>query len=122
MALLFVQGVKIHVHSIDHDHDQQHSYITAKGVTEHSHLSEVHLSSDISHGGHHDEVVSEFDASPDGLLKKFSSNVVMLALLATVHSLLSLGFYKQTFHRRRDEGAILPWRYLFSPPPRAPPL
>jgi len=121
VALLCAQGVKLHVHSIDHDHDRQHSHITAEAVTEHSHLSEVHLSSNISHGDHHDEVVSEHDASPNGLLKKASSNVVMLALLATVLSLLFPGFYQQTFHRRRDKDAILPWRYLLSPPPRAPP-
>jgi hypothetical protein len=122
IALLCAQGVKLHVHSIDHDHDRQHSHIAAEAVAEHSHLSEAHLSSDVSHGDHHDEVVSELDVSPDGLLKKASSNVVVLALLAAVFTLLLPGLYQQIFHRRRDKDAILPWRYLLSPPPRAPPL
>ncbi|MEN8180010.1 MAG: hypothetical protein ABFS39_15520 [Pseudomonadota bacterium] len=121
VALLCAQGVKLHVHSIDHDHDQRHGHMTTEAA-EHSHLSEAHLSSDVSHGDHHDEVVSELDASPDGLLKKVSSNVFMLALLATVFSLLLLGFYQHAFHRRSDNDAILPWRYLLSPPSRAPPL
>lgn len=123
-ALLCAQGVKLHVHSFgqEHDHDQQYSHIAAEAVAEHSHLSEAHLSTDISHGDHHDEVVSELDASPDGLLKKVSSNILTLALLATVFILLLPTFYQQTFHRRRDKNSFLPWRYLFSPPLRAPPL
>lgn len=121
MALLCAQSVKLHVHNFDHDHDQRHGHITA-GAAEHSHLSEAHLSTDVSHGDHHDEVVSELDASPDGLLKKASSNVVVLALLATLFTLLLPGFYQQIFHRRRDKGAILPRRYHLFPPLRAPPL
>lgn len=122
VTLLCAQGVKLHVHGIDHNYDQQHSHIAVEAVAEHSHLSEAHLSSDVSHGDQHDEVVSELDASPDGLLKKVSSNLFMLALLASVFSLLFPGFYQQAIHRRSDNDAILPWRYLLSPPPRAPPL
>lgn len=120
MALLCAQGVQLHLHSIDHD--QRHSHITIEAAAEHSHLSGAHLSSDISHGEHHNGVISELDASPSGLLKKVSSNIVMQALPATALSLLYPGFYLQTFYRHRDEETTLPWRYLLSPPPRAPPL
>ena len=124
MALLCAQSVKLHVHSLDHDHDQnqQHSHITTVPASNHSHLSDAHLSTDVSHGDHHDEVVSELDASPYGLLKKVSDSVLTLALLTTVFTFLLAGFYHHTFHHRRDKNIVLAWRYLFSPPLRAPPL
>ncbi len=109
VALLCAQGVKLHVHNLDHDHDQQHSHIAAETIAEHSHLSEVHLSTDISHGDNHDEVLSELDVSAYGLLKKVSNSVLTLALLVSVFALLLPAFYRQTFHRRRDKDAILPW-------------
>lgn len=120
IALLCAQGVKLHVHSLDHD--QQHSHIATEAAAEHSHLSEAHLSTDVSHSDHHDEVVSELDVSSHGLLKKVSSSVLTLALLVTMFALLLPAFYRQTFHRRRDIDTILPWRYHLSPPLRAPPL
>ncbi len=122
IAILCAQGVKLHVHSLDHDHEQQHSNISSLGVAEHSDMSLAHLSADISHTDHHDEAVSEIDASPDGLLKKGASNIPEMALLAAIFTSLLLGFYQHTFHRRRDNEAIFRWRYHFSPPLRAPPL
>ena len=126
IVLLCAQGVKLHVHSFGHDHDQQHSHIAleveVEVEVEHSHLSEAHLSTDVSHDDHHSEVVSELDANPNGLLKKVSSSALTLALFATVLTLLFPGFYQQIFHRRRDKAVFLPWRYLLSPPLRAPPL
>lgn len=128
LALLCAQGVKLHVHELghghghDHKHDLQHSHIDPGFAAEHSHLSEAHLSTDISHGDHHDELVSELDASPDGLLKKVSTSILALALFATVLTLLFPGFYQLIFLRHRDKGVILSWQYLLSPPLRAPPL
>ncbi|NOX43621.1 MAG: hypothetical protein GXP19_07805 [Gammaproteobacteria bacterium] len=127
MVLLCAQGVKLHVHSLDHDYDQTHSHIAAEAAAKHSHLSEAHLSTDISHGDHHDEMVSEVDVSPygllkKGLLKKVSTSALTLALLATVVILLFAGFYQQIYHRRRAKDFIFRWRYLLFPPLRAPPL
>ncbi len=122
IALLCAQDVKLHVHNLDHNHGQQQSHIATKAAAEHSHLSEAHLSIDVSHGDHHDEVLSELDVSSYGLLKKVSNSVLTLALLVTVFALLLAAFYRQTFHRRRDKDAILPWQYHLSPPLRAPPL
>lgn len=122
MSLLCAQGVKLHVHSLDHDHNQQHSHIASEAVAEHLHLSDAHLSTDVSHGDHHDKVVAELDASPYGLLKKVSNSVLTLALFATFFVFFLSGFYQQTFRHRRDKSIILPWRYRLSPPLRAPPL
>jgi len=121
IALVSTQGVKLHVHGLGHDHDQRHSHTCPKAV-EHPHLSEPHLSTDLSHDDYHDEVVSELDANPDGLLKKVSSTVLILALFAMVLTLLLSGFNQLISHRRRDNGVNLSWRYLYSPPLRAPPL
>jgi len=120
VALLCAQSVKLHVHNFV-DHDQQDNHITTELVTPHSHLSELHLSVDVSHIDHHDEVLLELDASPDGLLKKLGNNILTLALLASLFSLLLVGFYQQILRRYRDNEAIIPWRYHFSPPLRAPP-
>jgi len=122
MALLCAQGVKFHVHDLDHDHGQQHSHIPVEGTVEHSHLSVAHLSSDISHVDHHEEVVTEIDASQDGLLIKVSNSISLQALLATAFTLLLPGFHRYTFHSRRENDSSIPWRYYISPPLRAPPL
>jgi len=122
IALLCAQGITLHVHNLGHEHDQQHDHLAAELAVKHSHLSETHLSTDASHGDHHAEVVSEFGASPDGLLKKISYNVLTLALLATVLALLFPSFYQLIFPRRRDIGVIFAWQYRLSPPLRAPPL
>jgi len=120
VALLCAQGVTLHVHSLGHDHQHAH---TASGIPAGlSSLSAPHLSSDLSHAGYHNEIDSERDASPDVLLKKVFGSMLMLALLALVLALLFPGFYQQSFHRHRDRGVVFSWRYLFSPPLRAPPL
>ena len=124
LALICTQGVKLHVHNLDHDHDhdQRHSHTTVDAASEHSHLSKAHLSIDITHSDHHDETVSELDNSSYGLLKKVFNNVLTLAILVTVFSLLLPSFCQQTFLYRRDKKTNRSWRYLFSPPLRAPPL
>ena len=80
------------------------------------------LSADISHSDHHDEVVSETDASPNALLKNISSQVLTLALLVTALLLLFPRFYQYLSYRRRNDDIWLPRRYQYSPPLRAPPL
>lgn len=122
IALLCAQGVKLHVHDLDHGHDQQHAHTPAEGTAEHSHLSTAHLSSDISHTDHHDEIASEVDASQDGLLVKISNSIFLLAILAYAFIVFLPGFYRFTFSRRRENNTNIPWRYHISPPLRAPPL
>lgn len=129
MALLCAQGVKLHVHSLDQEHDQElrHSHIaveitTGHSHTDHSHLSKAHLSTDISHSDHHEEMISELDVTPYGLMKKVSSYVLTLALLTALLALLVPGYYRQVIRHDRIKDSYLSWRYHLSPPLRAPPL
>jgi len=122
VALLGTQGVTLHVHSLGHDHDSQHAHTSSGVLVESPSLSVPHLSSDLSHAGLHNEVVSELDANPDVLLKKVFSSVLALALLAAVLAVPVPGFYQLSFHRHRDREGVFSSRYLFSPPLRAPPI
>ncbi len=120
VTLLCAQGVTLHVHSLGHD--QQHTHTSSEAVPGHSHLSEVHLSTDVSHAEYHNEVASELDMSPDVLPKKVSSSVLVLALLIPILALFLSGVYQRLFRRYYDRSVVFPWRYLFSPPLRAPPI
>lgn len=120
VALLCAQGVKLHLHNLDHDHGSKH--LSSIDDAKHSHMSVAHLATDTSHIDHHNEVVTEIDASPDGLIKKGISDIPEHALIAFVFSALLIGFYRSTIHRRRCSHTKVPWRYHISPPLRAPPL
>ncbi len=130
MAILCAQCVKLHVHDTNHDFGQQHGPLTANDVEGeavgevegHSHLTVAHLSADTSHADHHDEVLSEVDASPDVFLNKVANNIPVLALLAGILILCLLAIYRYPIHRRRHNDALSFWRYYHSPPLRAPPL
>ncbi|MCK5649430.1 MAG: hypothetical protein KAI22_11180 [Gammaproteobacteria bacterium] len=119
-ALLFAQSMTLHVHTFDHE--QEYSHDSTEVAIEHIHLTEAHLSTDISHGDEHDQIMSEVDVSQDGLMKKVSSNLIMLALFTIVLTILTSHFYLRIFYRYRDNDAAIPWRYLLSPPLRAPPF
>lgn len=121
IALLCAQGVKLHTHFLDHEHNQQHSHDSIGVTAEHAHLSDSHLSTDVSHGDHHGEVVLELDASPDGVLKKGSSSVPMLALFAAILSFLLFNFAPLALQRRGNDITI-PQQFFISPPLRGPPL
>lgn len=122
MGLLCAQNVKIHSHNLDHDHFQKHGHNSIENTAEHSHLAKAHLSTDISHADHHDEVVSETDVSPNALLKNISSQVLTLALLVTALTLHFPKFYQYLSYRRHNDDIRLLRRYQHSPPLRAPPL
>ena len=133
VAILCAQGVRLHIHSLaqEHNHElQQHSHNSHTAAETpiknsqalHSHQSKIHPVSDISHSDHHDEMISELDASPDGFLTKVNSNLLILALLSSLFTLLLVNFYQKILLRYREETVIFPRRFLFSPPLRAPPL
>ena len=124
MAIVCAQGVKLHIHDISHDHEkkQQHSHISTKIEVEHSHLSIAHLSTDVSHVDHHDEVVSELDINPDSLVKKISSSALLLALFSIAVTLFFAIFLELILYPCRGVNTFLPGRHLLSPPLRAPPL
>jgi len=127
IAIFCAQGMKLHVHSFGHDHEQQSSSISPEVVTEHSHLSDIHLSdihltTDVSHADHHNEVVSEQNASPRALLKQQPAYGSMLAIFVIAFILILYGPYVITLHRRFDINIAISLRYILSPPLRAPPL
>jgi hypothetical protein len=119
VAIVCTQGAKLHVHNVDHQHDR---LILAVDAMDHSHVNIAHLATDNSHADHHDGVVTENDANPEGMLIKVSSSLPALAIFAALFALLLLGVYRHTFHRIREHEANYFWRYYLSPPLRAPPL
>jgi hypothetical protein len=79
VALLCAQGVKLHIHSFGHDHELRHN-IAPEVATGHLHQSGIHLTTDVSHATHHDEVISEQGLNSQALLKKMSSYGPMLTI------------------------------------------
>ncbi|NOY70832.1 MAG: hypothetical protein GXP14_00395 [Gammaproteobacteria bacterium] len=121
LSLLCAQSVKLHVHNLDHEHNefQSHSHDTDE-VQDHTHLSKAHFVHDTSHGNQHDGV-SEIDISPDGLLNKASSSLVVIALFIfffTLARFVSLPTFVQLFRKNK---LIIQEHYVLSPPLRAPP-
>ena len=121
LALLCAQGVKLHVHDLDHGHDNHHSHAhVIDEASDHGHLSKAHSSHDTSHDDHHDSVASEIDVSPDGVLKN-SNTVFALALIVFFITLMIPASLRQRVHHRRENDFILHRDYALSPPLRAPP-
>jgi hypothetical protein len=117
LSLLCGQGIKLHVHNLDHDESIVHTH----AASDHSRLSRAHYARDTSHSEHHDVVVSDVDVTPDGVWKKLSSNTLTLALLTLLFMLVLSVPSRQWVHRYRESKSILFRRYLLSPPLRAPP-
>ena len=122
LSLLCGQGIKLHVHNLDHGHDEYigHAH-AADQASDRSRLSKAHYAHDRSHDDHHNGVVSEVDVTPDGVLKNLSGNTLTLALFALLFTLLLSAPSLQVVHRYRESKPILYGRYLLSPPLRAPP-
>lgn len=121
VSILCSQGVKLHVHGFDHDHQSHHHDQLDAGDSDHLHLNEIHFASDETHIDHHGGVIQELDISQESLLKKISNVVLTLAFVAAFFFLLLPGLARWTYQRRRDPTLTLPHRYLHSPPLRAPP-
>lgn len=119
LALLCAQGVKLHVHSLGHDHHNHHDQLLVDG---HTHVSIAHLSLDDSHVDHHDQVIYESDASPDCMLTKIFNNIPLTALLTLLFVLLLSGIRRHTYMRRRDDDCIKARWPHFTPLLRAPPV
>jgi hypothetical protein len=116
LLMLNAQGVTLHVHNFEHDPLQNHHYID--DLNGHWHLNTAHLSTDSSHEGHHAEVTSEMNASPDCLVK---SKVTVIALLAMFFIWLLPTLCRYTFFRIH-RNISRPWQYFLFPQLRAPPL
>ena len=122
VALLGAQGVKLHIHHLDHGSDNQHSHShTIDEAGDHRHLSQAHFTHDISHDTHHDGAVSEVDISPDGILKNINSSAFAVTLSSLLLTLMIFVSSRQRVQRYRESKLILYRYYLLSPPLRAPP-
>lgn len=122
LSLLCVQGVALHIHSLDYGHGDHHNYSHAiEEESGHAHLSKAHFTHDTSHNDNHDGTVSEIDVSPDGLLKKSSKNISSMALIAFFFILVMFVSSLQLIHRC-SESRRSPQRFYFlNPPLRTPP-
>jgi len=123
LSLLSAQGVNLHVHSLDHGHDDHQGHAHAIDEADgHSHLSKAHFTHDTSHDDHHNGVISEIDISSDGVLKKASSSIFAIALIVFLFALLVLTPSLQLIVGRWHERKLFSYRYYsLSPPLRAPP-
>lgn len=122
LSLLCAQGVGLHVHNVDHGHDEHQSHVHATDeADDHAHMSKAHFTHDTSHNDHHDDVASEIDVSPDGFLKNSSNNILAIALIAFFFILVLFVSSRQLVHCCRESKLILHRYYLLSPPLRAPP-
>ncbi len=122
LSLLCAQGVTLHIHNLGHEHTELHSLTPDINETnDHPYLSRAHFSHDASHEAYHDEVISEIDISPDGLLKKMANNLIVIALfifLFTLARLVSSAHFVRPFRKKK---LIIQEHYVLSPPLRAPP-
>lgn len=118
LSLLCAQGVTLHIHNLGHEHTELHSLTPDINETnDHPYLSRAHF----SHEAYHDEVISEIDISPDGLLKKMANNLIVIALfifLFTLARLVSSAHFVRPFRKKK---LIIQEHYVLSPPLRAPP-
>lgn len=123
ISLLVTQNLQFHVHGLDHDTVLYDSHDTGGIIdAEHQHLAVKHLSIDTSHADHHDMVVVEMDASPDGIMKQSSTSAPLLALL-TLFVLLSVlaGYFPYRPAIRPKVDVVPRWRFHLIPLLRAPP-
>ncbi len=123
LSLLCSQGVALHVHNLDHIHDEylDHSHSPFE-TSDHFHVSKIHSAYDLSHSEHHDSSVYEIDATPDGVLKNISDLFLTLALSVFPFSLLLVSSLGQGVQRCKEDRLIFYEHSHLSPPLRAPPF
>ena len=110
-----------HEHSQVHIHEDNIDPVLSDDSVNHTHVSNAHLSSDDSHDSHHDQVMSESDVSPNGVVSKENPKAPLLALILVLILLLQIPSKSRqarfvTGKQRRC------WRPHFTPPSRAPPV
>lgn len=125
LALLSVQGVKLHAHNLDHKPSglfPDYSFHVIVGhVANEADYHQDFLAHHMSHD-HHDNGVSEIDISPDGLLKSSNNSTYSLELFAMFFVLMALFVPQQQLVQRCRKRKLAFHRfYAVSPPLRAPP-
>ena len=126
IILLSGQSVTLHIHGLEQDHEHENKQIvvhtTDETAIDHAHLTKIHFANDSSHDFDHDEFISGFDVNDNAFFNKISNNTLLVALLSIVINFFVAVFCLKIFYRYRDEDIIYPFRYVFAPPLRAPPL
>ncbi|MEW8200329.1 MAG: hypothetical protein AB2777_22095 [Candidatus Thiodiazotropha endolucinida] len=122
VAMLFASNLNFHVHDLDIDLTH-HSEPGLKGSdVGHDHVVNRHLSIDSSHADHHDTVMVEMRATPDGVAQQPSSLTFAMdlaALLLLVFVLIKYPSFRPRFGRIKDRPPIK--RLYLTPLLRAPP-
>ena len=111
IALVFIQGARLHVHVYDHD----------PVTSDHAHQEQIHFHYKASETGHPDEV-AEIDLSQQGLLKSLSFGSLVIALFMVVIVILSSRLLTRVPWRSDRCGPLASWLFRLRPPLRAPPL
>ncbi len=120
LSLLCVQGVKLHVHNLDHKQHHGHTH-AIDDAGDHAHLSKAHFAHNTSHSDHHNGVISEVDISPDGVLKNTNNSPFTLALIIFFFTLAIFVASRRLIQHCRENKLIFHEYYVLSPPLRAPP-
>lgn len=123
IVLLLVSNLNYHVHSMDHDPIQNHHDAIAAIQVDHNHFVNKHLSIDSSHADHHEAIMFEDNASPEGLMYQSSGKVPAPDFLLLFFLILFLGLYLPfKFDLRHTFDRPVTRRSYFTPLLRAPPL
>lgn len=111
LALVFVQGVRLHMHTYSHD----------PTTSDHAHQQQAHFDQDASEKGHPDEV-AQIDLSQQGFVKKLTLGSLIIALFATVILLLPRRLRSRIAWPLNSRIPLVSRPFSLRPPLRAPPL
>lgn len=108
VALVFVQGVRLHAHTYAHE-----------ASTGHGQPAKVH--SDFSTSDEHTEVTAQIDLTTQSMLKKLTSGSLIIALLVVAIVFLSLNSMQCRVWLPNRRAPFTPRRGCQPPPLRGPP-
>lgn len=111
VALVFVQGVRLHVHVYGHD----------PLMSDHGHQEQVHFHLEAL-GAEHPGEVAEVDLSQQGRLKSLSLGSLVVALFAAAIVILLSRLLSRVPWPPERHGSLAAWLFRLRPPLRAPPL
>jgi hypothetical protein len=111
VALVFIQGARLHVHFYDHD----------PVTSDHVHQEQAHFNYGASETGHPGEV-AKIDLSQQGFLKTLSFGSLAIALFVAVIVVRLPRLLIRVPWRHDRRGPLVSWLFNLRPPLRAPPL
>lgn len=111
VALVFIQGVRLHIHTYDHD----------SSMPGHVHQENVHSDYFTLEEQHSDEV-AQIDWSQQARPGKLPPGSLVIALFVAVVMFLPLRLCTRIPWRRHRGGPLVAWPVSLRPPLRAPPL